>query len=422
MAMVTRSGHDLEYLIQKDRIHGSVYSDPDIFELEMEKIFTEGWVFVGHASEIPEPGDYRLGMIGRQSVIMVRDQSHEVQVLMNRCRHRANAVCQAERGNTNFFRCAYHGWTYKCNGDLLGVTYAAGFADDLDKSEMGLTKAPRKGEYRGFIFCSMSPTGISLEEHLGKATKYIDRYADLSPVGEVEARVGISKYMFKANWKFQAENTMDQYHANFTHQAGLGRGRARTASMETVPWAGPTQINRDLEGGHSVKDYIFSEPPTRPEWGFYKTPEGQQYVDDMEKSYGKERAWEILAHGGPHMTVFPNLEFVPDHIRIVVPVEPGVTIRYDFPSLLKGVPVELNQARIRSHNMRMSAAAGTAPDDIEMFARNQLGLSATVNPWLTLKRGLRTEYVDTDGSLVGETRGETPQRAFWQHWKKVLAE
>ena len=99
--VTTRSAIDYDTLVKEDRVHGDVYLRQDIFDQEMAKIFHQGWVYVGHASEISQPGDYRLVQIGQQSVIMTRDEDGEVHLLMNRCAHRANAVCQSERGTTS---------------------------------------------------------------------------------------------------------------------------------------------------------------------------------------------------------------------------------------------------------------------------------------------------------------------------------
>ena len=74
-----RTSIDYDALVKDDRVHGRVYTDPAIFEEEMDKIFSRGWVYVGHASEIPQPGDFRVTTIGRQSVIMVRDDDGQVQ-------------------------------------------------------------------------------------------------------------------------------------------------------------------------------------------------------------------------------------------------------------------------------------------------------------------------------------------------------
>jgi fatty-acyl-CoA synthase len=101
-----------ETLIAEDRIHTSLYTDPRIFAEEMEKVFARGWVFVGHDSEIPQPGDFVTRFIGQQPVIMVRGKGQQISVLLNRCAHRGTMVCPAERGNTRVFVCPYHGWTY----------------------------------------------------------------------------------------------------------------------------------------------------------------------------------------------------------------------------------------------------------------------------------------------------------------------
>ena len=93
--VTTRSMIDYDALVKEDRVHGDVYLRQDIFDDEMAKIFHQGWVYVGHAGEIPQAGDYRLSQIGQQSVIMTRDEDGAIHLLMNRCTHRANAVCQS---------------------------------------------------------------------------------------------------------------------------------------------------------------------------------------------------------------------------------------------------------------------------------------------------------------------------------------
>ncbi len=110
-------------LVRPDRVHGSLYTDPEIFAEEMERIFYRTWVYVGHVSEVPQPNDYVVKSIGPQSVIMTRDKQGEIHLLLNRCSHRANLVCDAPKGNTVAFRCQYHGWTYSqrpasCSGCL----------------------------------------------------------------------------------------------------------------------------------------------------------------------------------------------------------------------------------------------------------------------------------------------------------------
>ena len=96
---------DYKALVQDDRIHASLYTDACIFADELERIFHRGWVFVGHASEIPRPGDYVTRRIGAQPVIMVRGREGQVSVFVNRCRHRGTMLCPAERGHARTFAC-----------------------------------------------------------------------------------------------------------------------------------------------------------------------------------------------------------------------------------------------------------------------------------------------------------------------------
>ena len=130
---------DYTALVQDDRIHASLYTDPRIFADEMERIFHRGWVFVGHESEVPRPGDFVTRHIGTEPVILVRGQDGASAVLVNRCMHRGTMLCAADRGSTRTFTCPYHGWTYDLSGGLLGVPYPGGYAR-LDKGAHGLTQ------------------------------------------------------------------------------------------------------------------------------------------------------------------------------------------------------------------------------------------------------------------------------------------
>src|SRR5689334_9344265 len=117
-AVPDSSGPDYAGLIRPDRVHGSLYTDPRVFAGELARIWYRTWVYVGHESEVAEPGDYVRKTLGLQDVIMTRGTDGAVRLLLNRCAHRANLVCAAERGNARSFRCPYHGWTYRNTGEL----------------------------------------------------------------------------------------------------------------------------------------------------------------------------------------------------------------------------------------------------------------------------------------------------------------
>ncbi len=101
-------------------INRRIFSDRDIYDLELERIFARAWNFVAHESMIPNPGDFFMNYIGEDRVIVVRDNDGLPRVLVNSCRHRGNAVCRAEEGHATSFMCTYHGWTYDLKGNLVG--------------------------------------------------------------------------------------------------------------------------------------------------------------------------------------------------------------------------------------------------------------------------------------------------------------
>jgi phenylpropionate dioxygenase-like ring-hydroxylating dioxygenase large terminal subunit len=421
-----RTAIDYNALVKDDRVHGRVYTDPDIFEEEVDKIFSRGWVYVGHASEIPNPGDFRVTDIGRQSVIMVRDDQGQVRLLMNRCAHRANAVCQIERGNAKIFRCAYHGWTYRNNGELAGVTYEDRYPATFRKEEYGLREVPRIGNYRGFVFGSLSPVGITLDQHLGGAVKeQLDLFIDLSPEGELDVTVGVHKYGYRANWKFQIENGMDGYHPNFVHQSFFENVRRRTGlNITDLGNSQSPAQTRDLGNGHVMLNFLPYNQARAGRMGaiMVTSESGQAYRDALIARHGEERTRELLTARGTHLLVFPNLTLIGVHIRVIRPIKVDETEVFLYPAFLKGAPHQLNVARLRGHEAFYGAAGGGATDDLEMFERNQIGLSARVDPWLLLSRGIEQQYRNDDGIIVGQMTDEVTQRGIWRHWKKIMSQ
>ncbi len=308
MATMLSAQADYNQLVQDDRVSGRLYYDPAVFEEELEKIWYRDWIYVAHESEIPEPGDYVTRRIGLQPIIVSRDEDRAINLLLNRCMHRGNTVCQSERGNAHAFRCAYHGWTYNNRGALVGVPYAAGYDGSFSRDEYPLARVARMAAYRGLIFGSMSPAGPSLEERLGNAAKLIDQFVNLSPEGEVVLRSGVLKHSFKGNWKMALENSVDGYHPNILHHAAMMLiTKGRKVDMESVFGEHTDALARDLGGGSAQLDLT----AVNRERGGRVVPHGwsaevwQRYLEAMERRYGADRAREIIEIGGPHFCIFP---------------------------------------------------------------------------------------------------------------------
>ncbi len=410
---------DYKDLIEEGRINGRLYYDPVIFQQEMEKIWHRGWVYVGHASEVPEPGDYMTRKIGQQPVIMVRDQDGEVGLLLNRCRHRGNLVCQHERGRAPFFRCDYHGWTYTNKGELIRVSYGEAYDASFRKEDHGLVKVARRASYRGFIFGSLSPTGISLEEHLGGAMEYIDAFVDRSLEGEIELRAGVQKARYKGNWKMLPENSLEGfYHGHVLHQYYFDQRVKSQTRREVQETAGGTVF---LPGGHMVAGHT-----TRLHVDILGSRNRSgalaDYVEAMERRFGKEKAQQALQEFSPFVSVFPNLILLQTHVRWIQPVRVNETYVYYQPALLKGAPTEVNALILRDHEICFGPAGCLAPDDLEILERIQAGIEARANEWLVLSRGLHREETKADGVRLGYGMDECQLRGMWRHYKSVMSE
>src|SRR3954467_2417737 len=151
------ANEQLAMLVQPDRVHRSVYADPAIFELEIERIFGRAWLILGHESQVPRVGDYFTTRMGKEPAIVVRHDA-QIKVLINRCAHRGSMVCAEGRGNIERFVCPYHGWSYDRGGELKAVPLAASFPTQKFP-ELGLKRVPRVQVYRGFIFASLAASG-----------------------------------------------------------------------------------------------------------------------------------------------------------------------------------------------------------------------------------------------------------------------
>ncbi|HTY54447.1 MAG TPA: Rieske 2Fe-2S domain-containing protein, partial [Candidatus Binataceae bacterium] len=200
--MTPYDSEHLRGLVRDDRVHRSIYTDPQIFELEMEKIFSRVWIYVGHESQIPKPGDFYCTSIARQPVVMTRHLDGSVHVLFNRCGHRGAKVLNEQSGNARTLTCMYHGWSFRPNGELAGVPMRRDFQEaTLSDPQSGMVGLPRSESYRGFVFASLNPQAPPLLKYLDEARRGIDELVDRSPQGEIELWAGCHRYEYSGNWK-----------------------------------------------------------------------------------------------------------------------------------------------------------------------------------------------------------------------------
>lgn len=235
--------------VEQRQVATRVQSDPEIFELELERIFDKTWVFVAHVSEIPNTGDFVTRYLGRDPVIVTRSDNGEVNVVLNVCAHRGSEVCRADHGNASTFQCGYHGWTYKNTGQLLGVpAQKVYYGKDFDKGKHGLKKA-RVGVSHGLVFATWNEDAPSLEEHIGETMAfYYDLIFNLTDDG-MEVAGPPQRWTVKANWKIASENfAVDNTHPMTLHKFAF--------ALDLLPKVETSDLNNltlvsDPERGHA---------------------------------------------------------------------------------------------------------------------------------------------------------------------------
>lgn len=139
-----QSRYDALVKLREGKIGREIFSDREIYEEELERVFTRAWLFVGHESQVPNPGDFFTSRMGAESVILARDKKKKVHVFLNSCRHRGMKVCQYDHGNTQLFTCPYHSWSYTTDGKLFGVPqFKQLYEGCMDKEEWSLIEVPK---------------------------------------------------------------------------------------------------------------------------------------------------------------------------------------------------------------------------------------------------------------------------------------
>jgi len=421
-------------LVGSDRVHRDVYIDPALFELEMERIFGRAWIYVGHESQVKKAGDYIATAIGRQPVVMSRHGDGTIHVLFNRCGHRGAKVVGDREGNVRFFRCCYHGWTFRTDGSLLAVPVRRGYeGTSFDQSDprYGMMKVPRVAAYRGFVFASLSEEGPDLACYLGDARSSIDDMVDRSPDGALEVVGGCFRVVFRANWKIFLENLNDTMHPMVVHESSVKAGEiwATEHLPDGAPDPLPVRFTRNNgfpyafwekltlkahANGHSFMGGIF--PPRRAD------PVFMEYLAAMEKAYGKERTEAILAVDRHNTIFYPNVSFQSGYqqVRIIRPLAVDRTQMDVYAFRLKGAPDEFYKHTLVYSNVVNSPSSIVMPDDHEAYNRVQEGLTTQGSDWVSLQRDAGRDRGDGEWASATGT-SELPMRNQYRSWVRYMA-
>ena len=372
------------------RVNREVFTDQEIYDLEMKYIFEGNWLFLAHASQIPNPGDYFTTNIGRQPVVITRSKDGELNCLINACSHRGAMLCRKKVDNRTTITCPFHGWTFSNDGQLIKVKDEkdGGYPDNFNTDgSHNLRRVPKFASYRGFLFGSLNPDVVDLEEHLGDARVFLDMLIDQSPEG-LEVLKGASTYTFDGNWKLQAENGADGYHVSSTHwnyaattsRRGSGESKNDTKAMDAGKWGEQGGGYFSFPNGHLALWSTWANPEDRPLY---------DRLDALKDLHGEERA-NFMVGASRNLCLYPNVYIMDQFSTQIRRLEPKgvdkteVTIYCIAP---KGESAEARAARIRQYEDFFNATGMATPDDLEEFRSCQKTYQASAFPWNDMTRG-----------------------------------
>jgi phenylpropionate dioxygenase-like ring-hydroxylating dioxygenase large terminal subunit len=422
-------------LIREDRVHRNVYTDPEIFDLEMERIWKKAWVYVGHDSQVKQQGDYFATSIGRQSVIMIRHSDGKVYVLFNRCSHKGAQVVGESCGNMQQLRCSYHGYVFDTDGTLIHIPREEAYGDSgfgKGKAESNMRRVPRVDSYHGLVFASLATQGPDLKTWLSGAAVSIDNLVERSPEGRIEIAGGCFRYQHDSNWKMFVENLNDAMHPMVVHQSSSGT--AKRVFDERLKEGDPVPFELEMLAPFT-NNHEFFEKMGLTAWNYGHSVTGGKfsihsayspipgYMDSLVEKYGEQKAREILAVNRHNTVVYPSftLKGAITSIRVVKPVAVNKTVIESWVFRQVGAPEELFQRSITYCNLINSHANVVGPDDYEAYHRLQYGLQTQdSNEWVSQHRYLGKEEIDEDGTKQAAGTSDMVFRHQFQTWKNYM--
>ncbi len=401
------------------RVPGWVYSDAETYREELERFFYRGhWCYVGLACEVPMPGDFKRTRIGERSVILVRDEVNELQVVENRCAHRGAAFCRERQGNVKRLVCPYHQWNYNLRGELIGLPFRnglrrpggvshGGMPEDFDARQHGLTQL-RVAERGGAVFACFDADAPSFEDYIGpEVLHYLDRVFS----GRALRVLGVNRQRIPANWKLMQENIKDPYHPGLLHTwfVTFGLWRADQQSQMVIDARGrhAAMVSRRNDGGSGEAKEVTQ--------GVASYREKMQLNDPRLLDVVPEPWW-----GAPTVvmtTIFPSL-IVQQQVnslstRQILPVAPGL---FDFVWTHFGFADDdeaMVRRRLRQANL-FGPAGFVSADDGEIIEFIQQGLS---------RNSQARTLNEQDGRDVKATPHmvtETLIRGMYGYWREVM--
>jgi len=352
-----------------DRKNGTIspviFSHPDIYEQELELIFARMWLFVGHESQTPNPGDFVRSRMGEEQVIVTRGRDKQIHVLLNSCAHRGNMVCRYDQGNALGFQCSFHGWTYDNTGALINLAPGSeeAYAPDLRKEDWGLLKA-RVELFQGTIWATWDDSAPSLVDYFGGSETYM-----VPPLLDAEGSDGgtevlgtVMRWRVGMNWKLSMPDN-DTTHFRVTHRSALAV-RKQFGDGTRDPSSSRQNYHVWFPEGHTTT-MSWQENSDQVLLG-NDDPVIYEYMRERYELRKKRLGKLAYRLELPH--IFPNMGAVGRCVRVLHPQGPTETEMWSWFLVDKDAPPEVKAAFARGEELARGPGGMIQKDDMENWA------------------------------------------------------
>lgn len=365
-------------------VDARIYTDPDVFAEEQERLLRKSWKFACHVSEIPECGDFRTLDHAGYPLIVIRGQDGQIRSFINSCSHRSSMIVEEPSGNAKNLTCPFHLWSFDTQGRCVYITRPEGYDEvSICKENRGLREV-KTGEILGLVFVNLDDGSMDLEEYIGDG---LETFSEILGTEELEV-FHYHRVVMDANWKQWHETNMELYHE-------WGHVVNRTTSVA-------------VEGYHDRH------------WKIY--PNGHGTLEPLAVQYRNYPGWENRASKMlPGLTegefrvvdIFPNTTLIARSTSLRIdtstPIAPGKTL-VEYRGLgIKGESAEDRAMRQKHHNQFWGPLGRNVPEDVLFVEKVERA-----------NRNGAARYGIIARREGGKSQDDEVVRAFYDEWKQYM--